>query len=404
MKKPHHHESANLRREAGERLAFPDGVATLFEGQDPGILIHELRVHQAELLMQNVELRRVEQVADDERRRYQDLYDFAPVGYFTLDERGAISEANLTGASLLGRELNELIGHPLVRFLSPGSGREFELFRRRVFLGKDRAPFEALLTVAGAGERWVLIEGMAYASGAEGRKSYRIALFDITARKRHERELMAARDAAEAANQAKGEFLANMSHELRTPLNAVIGLGYLAHQTSLYPRQQDYLTKIDTAADHLLHLLNDILDLSKIEAGKLHLEEVDFALRPLLEYQMSLIGVEATAKRLLLLLSADPRLPKWLVGDPLRLEQILLNLLGNAVRFTPQGEIELAVRPIAAEGEQVTLEFSVRDTGIGMTVDQLEEIFNNFSQADSSITRPLEGPDWGSVSANGWWR
>ena len=229
MKKPHHHESANLRREAGERLAFPDGVATLFEGQDPGILIHELRVHQAELLMQNVELRRVEQVADDERRRYQDLYDFAPVGYFTLDERGAISEANLTGASLLGRELNELIGHPLVRFLSPGSGREFELFRRRVFLGKDRAPFEALLTVAGAGERWVLIEGMAYASGAEGRKSYRIALFDITARKRHERELMAARDAAVAANATTVEELAGWA---RTYLDEARRLNPLAPQVA----------------------------------------------------------------------------------------------------------------------------------------------------------------------------
>ena len=766
MEKPHHPDSANLRRGAEERLSSMVGATSLFEGQDLNVLIHELRVHQTELEMQNEELRRAEQKAADERRRYQELYDFAPVGHFTLDERGAIQEANQAGASLLGRNRNELAGLSLAQFLSAESGIEFELFRRRIFTGQKREQGVMLLV---AGDRWVHIEGRIYGAGtaADGRKSCLIALFDITdliasekkiilasqewrstfdtipdliaiidtehrilrvnrsmanalkldpketlglkcyrhfhgadsppancvhsqlladgqehslelfeerlggwfrvtvnplrdeaggligsvhvahnitlakqheqellvsevkyrqlhesmmdafakvdlhgriiesnhvyqqmlgytpeelacmtyldltppawhamearlvaeqilpqgfsdvyekeyikkdgslipvemrtfllydqkrrpeamwavvrdiserkrveaallesnemfslfmkhspifafikdvapnesrvvmasenfqeligipgseivgktmeelfpsefaekitaddwgvvsdgqvlkldedfngrnyttlkfpltlgnkcrlagytiditERKQTEHELRKARHTAEAANLAKSEFLANMSHEIRTPMNAIIGLGYLVLQTDLTSRQKDYLAKITSAAEGLMILLNDLLDHSKIEAGKLELEEATFEIQPLLQRLLSLVGAGATAKGVRVLLTNDARTPDFLVGDHHRLEQVLLNLLGNAVKFTQAGEVDLAVRVLAEDEARITLEFSVRDTGIGMTSEQIGLIFEAFTQADGSTTRRYGGTGLG---------
>ena len=218
---------------------------------------------------------------------------------------------------------------------------------------------------------------------------------DITVRKQSEEALRHASVVSEAANQAKSEFLANISHEIRTPMNAIVGLGYLVLQTNLSTRQQDYLTKMTTAANGLMQLLNDLLDLSKIEAGMMVLTATSFKLQPLLEHLLSLAGVGASAKELRLILTIDPQTPDYLEGDPVRLEQILLNLLANAVKFTPAGEVELAVRPLAEEDVQVTIEFAVRDTGIGLTPEQVGMIFGVFTQADTSTTRRYGGTGLG---------
>ena len=218
---------------------------------------------------------------------------------------------------------------------------------------------------------------------------------DITDIKRHERDLLAASEAADTANQAKSQFLVNMSHEIRTPMNAIIGLGHLALQTELTDRQRDYLDKITLSAEGLLRLLNDLLDFSKIEAGKLEIEKSTYSLLSLMEKSLGLAGVGASAKGIQLRLGYDPDIPEYLVGDPLRLEQVLLNLLGNAVKFTSSGSVGLTVTPVRKEGRQIILEFSVQDSGIGMTAEQIDGIFKPFSQADSSITRRFGGTGLG---------
>jgi PAS domain S-box-containing protein len=217
----------------------------------------------------------------------------------------------------------------------------------------------------------------------------------ISERQRVEEELARAKEAAEAANRAKNEFLALMSHEIRTPMNAIIGLGHLVQQTGLTSRQHDYLTKMNSAAGGLMQLLNDLLDFSKIEAGKLELAEITFPLCSILEQLMSLIESKAAEKGLRFQVTTDPATPEYLKGDPLRLRQILLNLLSNAVKFTHQGEVALAVRPLTDEREYVILEFSIYDTGIGLTPEQVGAIFEPFIQADSTTTRRYGGTGLG---------
>jgi PAS domain S-box-containing protein len=242
---------------------------------------------------------------------------------------------------------------------------------------------------------WLMIRGEFSFDAAGHPKQLRGVVMDISERKRHEDTLKEATQKAEDSTRIKSDFLANMSHEIRTPLNAIIGMTYLALRADPSPRQEGYLSKIGSAAESLLGITNDILDFSKIEAGKLTLEQIPFLLDDVLNNLNDIVSQRAEQKGIAIVFSVARGAPRYLMGDPLRLGQILINLLNNAIKFTEKGEIVVKVVASDVTQEKGVFKFSVSDTGIGMTPEQISNLFQTFNQADTSFTRKYGGTGLG---------
>jgi signal transduction histidine kinase len=232
-----------------------------------------------------------------------------------------------------------------------------------------------------------------------GRNATLVVAQDVTVRIQAEDAMLKAKEAAEAANQLKGEFLTNMRHEMRTPMNGILGMAELALDTELTPEQREFLEAIKASADTLLTIINDLLNFSRIDAGKLGLEIIRFNLRDRLGETIKLLTPAAHHKGLKLALNVAAEVPEFVHGDPARLRQIIVNLLGNAIKFTERGEVMLGVDTGSASGNYGWLHFVVRDTGIGIPRDKQEVIFKAFIQADASMTRKFGGTGLGLAIA-----
>ncbi|CAN7428326.1 PAS domain S-box protein [Acidovorax sp. LjRoot66] len=383
-----HHREEELARADGTRFWCQLSGAAI----DPG----DLGKGTVWMLLDVTGRKEAEQEVQRSRQFMEAVLENINSAIYVKDVQGAYTYVNSDWERATGLARAQVLGHSAIEVHPPGRGQSYHAMDLQALEAGQLLVTEE---VAGQGdqERHFQVTKVPMRQGDEISGLCSIA-FDVTDRKKSEEDIRRAKEMAEEATRAKSEFLANMSHEIRTPMNAIIGMSHLALQTALDNKQRNYIEKVNRAAESLLGIINDILDFSKIEAGKMSMEQVDFRLEDVLDHVANLIGMKAEDKGLELLFSTADDVPTALVGDPLRLGQILANLGSNAVKFAEQGEIVLGIEVAGQQGEPgggVELHFWVKDSGIGMTPEQCARLFQSFSQADSSTTRRYGGTGLG---------
>ena len=327
-----------------------------------------------------------------ERAEQRAILNFIEDGYTELDLEGNHQWVNDAYCRIFNRRREEVLD-PSYQNIShrPVSVNIRELYKKVYQTGEPVRAFEYEAVPGRYCEITVSLK-----RGKDGQPTGFVTLIrDTTERKRHELELGEAREAADTANKAKSEFLANMSHEIRTPMNGVIGMTELALSTDLTEEQREYLSMVRLSAEDLLVIINDILDYSKIEAGKIDLTPVEFNLSELVGDTMKSLAIPAHRKNLELAFHVDANVPSILVGDSVRLRQVLVNLASNAVKFTEKGEVVVNAKLESHDRTGAKVHFQVRDTGIGIPLDTQVRLFRPFEQADSSTTRQYGGTGLG---------
>lgn len=340
------------------------------------------------------ERKRAEEAVAASERKLRNILATSNEGFWLIDNDSRTLEMNDAMCAMLGRPREQILGRTPLDFADDENKKIFKENIARRQLGEAGAYEVALSRPDGTQVPCLFNATPLY--DEHGAKIAAFALCtDITERKQQEEEILKAKKIAEDATEMKSMFLANMSHEIRTPMNAIIGMAHLALKTQLSPKQKDYVSKIHNAGTSLLGVINDILDFSKIEAGRLNVETTDFRFDEVLASVVNLTGQKAHEKGLEFLIEVPATVPQNLRGDPLRLSQILTNLISNAIKFTERGEIHMKAELLEQTGERVELKFAVQDSGIGMTPEQAARLFQPFTQADMSTTRKHGGTGLG---------
>ncbi|MEA2021226.1 MAG: ATP-binding protein, partial [Candidatus Caldatribacteriota bacterium] len=359
----------------------------------------EVRTRELSDINQNleeeiIERKQIEETLTKSQQEFASVFMNSPVAMVYLDEKSNIININSRFSELFGYILEEIKGRNIDdgMIYPPDRMEEAKELTKKSFKGnfyyetirkkKDGTLFPVSISVSN-----IKIDGQV--------KEVMAAYVDITERKLAEKEIIKAKKEAELANQAKSAFLASMSHEIRTPMNAIIGMGELMKNTTLNDEQKEYLDMLKISADNLLNVINDVLDISKIESGHIEIEKIEFNLWELIESIGVTLGIKASQKKLELLCYTNPDVPQYVMGDPTRLRQILINLAGNSLKFTEKGEITINAKILKREDDKVSLHFTVKDTGIGIPKEKQAKIFESFSQVDSSTTRKYGGTGLG---------
>ncbi len=375
---------------ASERDAF------LSIGKTTGLAVANAR-HLAQIEEEIRERAKTEELRRQGEQKFRSIFDNATEGIFQTTATGKMLVANRALAHILGYASPEEVIENITQFAKNVFA---DIERRGEFLKQMHiAGFVQDFEFDGYRQDKQLVSlsiNTHMVRDEEGALLYYEGMIEDISEKRRSQAFKIDKEVAEAATKSKSEFLANMSHEIRTPMNAIIGMSYLALRTQLDRKQRDYVDKIHGAAISLLGVINDILDFSKFEAGKMTMEKIDFGLDDVLNNVATVTSDKAHDKGLEFLFQIPPTIPRYLIGDPLRLGQVLINLINNAVKFTDSGEVHVACRQLeVTDDNRILLEFSVRDTGIGMTPEQASKLFRAFSQADESTTRKYGGTGLG---------
>jgi PAS domain S-box-containing protein len=385
-------KTSKRRRKNGEDLDVEVFAAPLLrEGKTTGFLALYLDISRR---MQ------AERAIRESEELFRQLSTAAPIGIFRADREGRFLYVNQRWSEMSGRTGESAMGFGWLEAIHPEDRQNAErLWKSGVEMGMELQDEARFLTPDG-NTNWIHWASRALHGPDGALVGFVGILEDVTKRRATEQRLLEAKHAAEAANEAKSRFLANVSHEIRTPMNGILGMTELALETPLNPEQRDYLGMVHGCAESLLEIIEDVLDFSKIEHGKVELEAIPFSILDCAEKALQPVAVRAQQKGLGLEWYVRGELPERVVGDATRLRQVLINLLGNAVKFTEQGEVTLGIECPPADEKDVEVKISVTDTGIGIPEENREKIFEAFQQSDTSVTRQYGGTGLGlSISA-----
>jgi len=406
------HLFSEAQEEIVERKQAQKEIIRLNEELERRVVQRTSQLEAANRDLQNEILERTQAEAAmmNSERRLADIINFLPDATFVVNKQGVVIAWNRAIENMTGIKAEDILGkddyeyalpffgerRPILIDLVLKSDMDIEKKYNTIKRQDDGTLVGETFTPNLRGKAVYLVGSAAVLYNSEGEVYGAIeSIRDITERKLAEEDLKSAKERAESATRAKSEFLANMSHEIRTPMNAVIGMTGLLLETDLKPEQRDYLETIRNSGNALMAVINDILDFSKIDGGKLELEKQPFDLRNCIEISMDLVAAKAAEKGLELIYFLEDDVPQILVGDETRLRQILINLLGNAVKFTETGDVVLSVSSSAARDGAVELHFAVKDTGIGISLENMSKLFQSFTQVDSSTTRYYGGSGLG---------